>query len=330
MSPRQIYIMVLLCATALCGCLGEAEHSNPLDPGAPGFDSVGTVGGTTTRLYPPHSPVPGAEVQLSPGGFASISDAEGRFSIRGVPVGVYEITAEKDGFESLPKSIEIDLGAMVDTHSVRLDALPAIESFMIRSLHISRWFPAKDLYFLEIVADVTDPDGLGDIAEVWIEIPAHGYAYELDETIVAGRFEARVQADSLPGASLYALQGSEFVVKASDEPGFVVTSEPGHIIRIIDYTPVAVAPQGQDSVLATPTFSWEDAGLPYAYTYRIDVIRDEANVQSVAATIEGVPRDSLAHTLETPLPAGTYFWTVSVVDEFGNRSRSKEAGFIIE
>src|SRR5690606_3739997 len=84
MSPRQIYIMVLLCAAALCGCLGEAEHSNPLDPGAPGFDSVGTVGGTTTRLYPPHSPVPGAEVQLSPGGFASISDAEGRFSIRGV------------------------------------------------------------------------------------------------------------------------------------------------------------------------------------------------------------------------------------------------------
>src|SRR5690606_24832365 len=136
MSPRQIYIMVLVCATALCGWLGEAEHSNPLDPGAPGFDSVGAVGGTTTRLYPPHSPVPGAEVQLSPGGFASISDAEGRFSIRGVPVGVYEITAEKDGFESLPKSVETEHGPMVDMHSLRFDALLDIESLMICSLYI--------------------------------------------------------------------------------------------------------------------------------------------------------------------------------------------------
>src|SRR5690606_41841230 len=124
MSPRQIYIMVLLCAAALCGCLGEAEHSNPLDPGAPGFDSVGTVGGTTTRLYPPHSPVPGAEVQLSPGGFASISDAEGRFSIRGVPVGVSEIHAEKYGVKSLTMSSDLVYVVSVITYSVRLYYTP--------------------------------------------------------------------------------------------------------------------------------------------------------------------------------------------------------------
>jgi hypothetical protein len=30
-----------------------------------------------------------------------------------------------------------------------------------------------------------------------------------------------------------------------------------------------------------------------------------------------------------PLPTGQYYWTVSVLDAFGNQSRSKEAAFRI-
>lgn len=331
MTINHLHIFVVLSIAVLSGCLGEAEHANPLDPHAPGFDSVGTLAGITTRYYAPHSPVPDAEVRLSPGTYTVQSGADGAFTFRDVPVGDYRIVAAKPGFASLEKDVMVELGAAIDTVRLRLDGLPSLETVQLYSVHISRWFPTEDLYLLTAVVVLEDPDGLGDLDRVWLEIPGRAYAHDLRETSVAGRYDVSLEADSLPGESLYALQAEEFIVKASDEAGFVSLSEPLRILRVIDYTPIAVSPQGQATIgTDTPTFTWEDAAFPYDYRYRIEVVRDQPDVQTVAAVVTDIPPDSLSHTLQMPLPTGTYFWTISVVDEFGNRSRSKEAGFVIE
>lgn len=331
MASSHVYIMMVAWAIVLSGCLGEAEHSNPLDPHSPSFDSVGTISGVTTRFYPPYPALPEAAVTLSPGTYTVRSDEEGRFSFRNVPAGEYELSAEKPGFSSLTESVEVELGTSIDSVRVRLDGLPILQTVELTSIHVSRWFPTEDLYLVEAVVGLEDPDGQGDLDQVWLDIPAYGFSAPLEETSVMGRFAVSLSAEELPGESVFALQGDEFVVAASDEAGFVSRSDPQHILRVIDYTPVAIEPQGQ-AVVATPTpsLTWQDAALPYSYTYRIDVFRDQANVQTVAASVAEIPPDSLSHTLEMPLSSGTYFWTVSVVDEFGNRSRSKEAGFIIE
>lgn len=329
MAFFRIQILAFGCAVALCGCLGEVEHSNPLDPNAPGFDSVGTISGQTTRYYPPFTAVQDADVQL--GGHAVRSDEDGRFVFRNVPAGEYFLSAKADGFKSPVDTVTVALGTSVDELSVRLDGLPVILYTAVRSVRISRWFPTEDLFMLDVVAIVEDPDGISDIDSVWFEIPAQGFESGLDDARVAGRFEDDLNVADLSVESLYALQGSEFLLFAQDQVGFVVESDPTHIFRVIDYTPVAVEPQGQITLLDnTPTLSWEDAALPYPYTYQLDVFRDQANVQTRVDQITDIPADQLSYELETPLPAGTYFWTVWVVDQHGNRSRSKEAGFIIE
>lgn len=320
----------IVLAFALSACLGEAEHSNPLDPNADDFEEVGPLFGKTTRYYPPFAAVENAEVRLSPGPFMASSDADGSFAFDGVPVGEYRLAAVKDGFASDTQTVYVELGASTGDVQVRMAGLPEIREVSLRTTRVSRWYPPDDLFLLEVRALVEDADGLSDLDRVWFEIPGHGYLRELSETAIAGRYAASLPADSLPADNLFALQGAEMRVGTRDDAGFQDTSGPYQLVRIIEYTPVALEPQGQQNVgTTTPTFIWEDAVLPYDYTYRLDIVRDQANVQTVVTTIDGISQDSTRYKVETPLASGTYFWTVSVVDSYGNRSRSREAGFIV-
>ena len=331
MASHHTNIIVFVWAVLLCGCLGEVEHTNPLDPNAPGFDSVGTLGGVTTRFYPQYTPVEEATVTLEPGMYSVESNQEGRFAFRDVPAGEYRLSAAKEGFESPVDTVLVELGASVDSTQVRLDGLPIFRSVSVYSTHISRWFPTEDLYRLDAVVLIEDPDGLGDVDSVWLAIPSRQYEHALRETNIAGQYEEFLLSDSLPGSSLYALQGDQIVVEAMDVAGFISRSAPQHILRVIDLTPVAVDPQGQETIRTpTPTLTWEDAALPYEFTYRIEIVHDQADVQTTVYTKSDIPPDSLSHVAEMELPPGTYYWTVFVVDQYGNRSRSKEAGFIIE
>lgn len=331
MASIYTYIVILVWAVLFCGCLGEVEHTNPLDPNAPGFDSVGTLGGVTTRYYPPFLPLENATVMLEPGMYSVTSNQDGRFVFRDVPAGEYVLSASKDGFESQDEIVEVELGASVDSVQVRLDGLPIFRSISIYSTHISRWFPTEDLYRLDAVVSVEDPDGLGDVDSVWFAIPSRDFEYGLRATNISGQYEEFILSESLPGNSLYALQGDQIVVEAMDAAGLISTSDPRHILRVIDYTPVAIDPQGQEVLdTSTPTLSWEDAALPYEFTYRVEVTRVQANVETTFYSKPDIPSDNLSHQVDMDLSPGTYYWTVFVVDQYGNRSRSKEAGFIIE
>ncbi|MEX0747251.1 MAG: carboxypeptidase-like regulatory domain-containing protein [Rhodothermales bacterium] len=311
------------------GCLSDAERSNPLDPLSEDFENVGIFEGLTTRFYPPHSPVRNVEVMLLPGPYITDSDADGRFVFRNIPAGEYRVSARKDGFVSAPDSIVLVAGGGNPDMEIRLDGLPTVTSFELRTVHIDRWWPGE-LFQLEIVAMVEDPDGLSDISLVEFAIPAFGFRDELSATGIAGRYQETIVADSLPGGNLHALLGKEIVLHVHDAAGFETASDPKFLVRVIDATPVAVEPQAQEFIDdGRPLLVWDDAALPFEYTYRIDIVLDQANVQNVVLTIADIPPDRTSHQLETPLASGTYFWTISVVDAFGNRSRSKEAGFIV-
>ena len=329
MSTRLLHTVLTACILLGIGCLSDAERSNPLDPLSDDFEDEGTLTGMTTRFYPPHPAVRNAEVKLTPGPFITESDADGRFEFLEVPSGRYQITARKNGFISGKDSVTVVAGTSNRTVDLRLNGLPVVHTFELRAVHIDRWWPGE-LYQLEVAATIEDPDGLGDIDRVWFEIPEFGYAQDLKVTAISGRYQETISAQSLPGGNLHALQGKEIVVKVIDKVGFAVESAPRQIVRVIDMTPIAISPQAQEQVDdPAPLLVWEDAGLPFAYTYRIDVVLDQVNVQNVVQTITNIPAERTSYKLETPLASGTYFWTISVVDAFGNRSRSKEAGFLV-
>ena len=96
---------------------------------------------------------------------------------------------------------------------------------------------------------------------------------------------------------------------------------------MISPTPLALSPE--DLTLLSndlPEFTWEPISLAYPFSYRIDIVRVDQNIQSLVQTISDIPSTAVSMQATDTLASGEYFWTISIVDEFGNMSRSREAG----
>ena len=109
-----------------------------------------------------------------------------------------------------------------------------------------------------------------------------------------------------------------------------VASSSQQLVRVVEDTPTTVAPrQGVLLDNGLPLLTWDPFPPQFLFTYRIDIFRDEAGVAVRVFQISDIAMDVTSRQLPIPLPTGAYFWTVTVIDEFGNQSRSKEAGFLI-
>ncbi len=317
------------------GCLGDLPRDNPLDPRSDRYRPQGRLEGTVTRLYPPYPPLAGVAVRLLPaddslqGGRLVYTGPNGRFTFDELPPGTYRLLTQAPGFRALQDTLAVTISAgQTQSVTVRMNALPRFIDYEAITVHISRWWPATDLYRLEVEATVTDPDDVRDVVRVWLKIPALGFADTLEAMQPAGRFFKALLQQELPGSSLPNLLGYKLYLGAHDRTGDTVYTPAFQLVRVIEAVPVALAPRGLATVDTTrPVLRWEPIALPFSFTYRIDLVRREADLDIPILTLEGLepPRDSVR--IPQPLPPGVYYWTVSVVDIFGNRSRSKEAGF---
>ncbi|GIV58151.1 MAG: hypothetical protein KatS3mg042_1064 [Rhodothermaceae bacterium] len=327
---RLLYLTVGLAGLFGGGCLGDAPHSNPLDPLSDDFEAVGQADFIVTSFYAPFRPLDSVEVVLTPGPFLGRTDGQGRLILSRLPEGLYEMEARRAGYAAVRDTLRIRTGrTTLDT--LRLDGLPDATAVQFATVHIRRrWPPPFDLYQLEVQADVADPDGLADVEQVWLELPGEGFTAALPPTAEPGRFANVFAESTLPTASLHALLGLPFQLRLRDRAGVEHTNGPHQLVRVIEPTPLAVAPVGGITLTdPRPTLQWQAANLPYPFTYRIEVFRDES-VSIRERVFDHLPPDSLSVRLDTPLAPGAYFWTVSVVDTFGNRSRSNREGFIIQ
>lgn len=308
------------------GCLGDAPRGNPLDPESDNFTDAGRVVGRATRYYAPHAPVAGVEVRLTPGPYMAHSREDGHFEFRDVPSGRYRIVAEKADFAVAEDSVTVLLGETTEKE-MRLGALPRVVDLALETVHISRWWPVDDLYLLEVSATVEDPDGIADIEAVWLEIPEFGFTDTLQSTRSHDRFATSLNAARLPTRSLHGLMGHAIYIRARDRAGYGGGTDGRQLVRIIEETPVASTPRTMEVVDPRPVLTWEPEDLPYPFTFRVDIILAETNVQPIVQTVAGIASTDTTVRLPEALPPGNYQWTISVVDAFGNRSRSKEAGF---
>ena len=319
------------------GCLGDAPHDNPFDPNSDRFVREGDITGRVTDRA--DAPLPDAEVRLISGSAGTQpellvrTDSRGDYAFSDVMEGSgYRILVRRDGYvDGMLEALDIQAGVEKELPTLRLNALPLITDAAFRTIHISRWWPTNDLFFLEVNATVADADGLLDIEEVWFEIPAQGYRATLDpQGLSGGLFDKQIRADSLPIPNLQSLLGQTLRLSVRDREGSVVTSDAGQLVRVVENTPNTVDPFG-DELLDTnrPTLTWEPFPPLFDFTYRIDVFRIETNPPVLVRQINDIPMDQTALRLGSTLPTGSYFWTVTVIDDFGNQSRSKQAGFLI-
>ncbi len=324
----------LVLALALgAGCLGQAPHDNPLDPASDRFREEGTLAGQVVDRA--ERPLADVEVRLIPAQaraeLVTRTDGQGRFVFRGAAAGRgYRLQARKAQYAAvIVDALEVRAGFTDELPALRLNALPVFTDAALRTLHVSRWWPANDLFFLDVAADVADADGLLDIDRVWFDVPDLGFSAVL-EARAGGRFDRLLPADSLPAASLQALMGLPLVLRVSDREGVVTEDAPRQLARVIEATPVAASPKDR-AVLATdrPVLVWEPFPPSFAFSYRVDVFREEVNRDLFVTRREGLPMAATSWQLDAALDPGNYFWIVSVVDEFGNESRSKEVAFTI-
>lgn len=100
-SPRLRAAAVLAFALGACTGAGPSGTSGPAGaPGAPGTPAVDTGSITGTVSDPSGAAASGAAVSTTPTTVAVVTNAEGAFTLSGIPIGAYTLTAAKSGYAS--------------------------------------------------------------------------------------------------------------------------------------------------------------------------------------------------------------------------------------
>jgi hypothetical protein len=338
--PRLRFYFVLCAALGLmggAGC-GDAPRDNPLDPLSDGFRDEGAISGRVTGLYPPFPGRPGVQVRLIPVGpagrpeLATRTDDDGRFALNDVPAGPYAVQADEEGFAGEVDTVTVTAGAVAEA-TIQLDALPVVTEQSLRSVHILRWPPLEPVFQLEVEATAEDPDRPQDLAGASLVVPGLDFSAELVETEPGtGVFAATFDERELPPPGVEALLGQTVRIKARDVSGNAGFGPPQSLVRVIEQSPQTQSPQFPDVVSTRPTLVWQPAQLPFAFTYRVDVfVVNAAGIPTLIDRYENIDPNQTALQVQRELASGEdHFWTVWVVDAFGNRSRSREAGFTVQ
>ncbi len=306
----------------LAGCGGDAPRDNPLDP-VNGIEVKGRV----ERFYTTNA-IEGAMITLKPANLITLSDASGNFDLRGeIPGGDYLLTCQATGFRSDSLSVRLPIPQDV---TFKLDALPYFTNISLTTHHISRFFPPDDLFLVQIEVTVEDRDGGGDVSQVTMQIPDFSFVDTLTRVSPQEQqFITQVEPHQIGLTFLGELVGKPFVFQAQDLPGAVSQSDAAFITRIIDQTPLTQFPAGGVTLTPPIEFQWAPVSVPFTFSYTIEIYQSFINFSTLVDAIANIPPANTSYTYTNPLPAGNFFWVIYIVDEFGNRSRSKKSSFVI-
>lgn len=325
----SLIIAALLFGILSTSCLQDADRDNPLDPGSKGFTNSGVLTGQTLTFYSPFQGLAGVEVRLEPGPLVARSSGNGEFRFDNVPSGEYMISASWPGYATDSMSVFVAVGENTQV-VMNLDGLPVVKSFTVSSCHIRRSFPLSDLYLLEFQAQLDDPDGVNDVTFAEVQIPDIAFMDTLLIGQAPGFFSKRIPEMELPGASINATLGREIFIRARDRAGFQTVAGSVFLARLIFESPQTQSPTNQELLNeANPLLTWKAIELPFDFNYRLEVVGVDLGVNTTVWTQNDVANSETSIIVAEALTSGNYFWTVSVVDEFGNWSRSKEASFRI-
>ncbi|MDE3057377.1 MAG: carboxypeptidase regulatory-like domain-containing protein [Bacteroidota bacterium] len=320
-AKKRILVFALV-MSFFPGCISDVPHDNPLDPQSPKFENAGTVRGRVLSLG--SSGIANAVVSFTNSNIATLTDNNGNFSADHISAGTMLIIVTKDGF--LPDSISLQLAAgQTSSLEIHLDALPQISSQKIITKKTDQWWPGPT-YSALVTAAVSDPDGQADIDTVFVTVDSlqFGMTYSNSDK----NYQTTIFGDSLPGSNLQSLIGKTLRVFAKDKERALTQSGDFFISRIIEATAVPTSPTSQDTVRGTLYFQWDPPSLNFSYTFSINIYTLDGGVSIwFKSNIASAP--PFAYTFPDTLTPRSYYWTVTVIDEFGNGARSKEASFVV-
>lgn len=324
---RLLVVIIALIGPWLLSCAPDAPRSNPLDPfHQTAVESGEKLAGRVLIKSAPFTPLPGCDVFIYPENKFAATDEQGRFQFSGLQAVDHKLAVHKSGFDSLIVDLSVD--AATDDIVLNLNALPDIERVIVRSEYIDQWWPEPVLsVVVSVLAD--DPDGLSDLDHVSLRIAGIDSSFPFAGTAQPDSFALRLEENSVPGADLYALVGAALRVTVQDRDSAIVSDDRAKLIRIISPAPVAETPTGLAVADPSPLMQWQPFVASFRFRYLVAIYHIRAGIPTLMFTSEPLPLTQFSYQYADSLAPGTYFWTVSVVDDFGNVGRSKEASFTV-
>lgn len=329
---KHLSYVGIIFALVILGCIDDAPRINPLDPTL-NPEIQYQVSGKIEHLYS-NAGINGALITLKPGFFITRSDMNGQFNIsQKIEPGDYMLTVSASGFGS----DSLTFTAAADTFiTAKLNALPNFQETLLITRQEALFTPPNRFY-LDVSAVVSDADNLGDVAAVWIEIPATGIVDTLLPISSAGeqRFFKRLRASNLGLTALDQLIGKPIVFHAIDVNSSEAISNEQFMSRIIAETPQTLRPNANVDTTDTTVpfhFTWAPALVSFPFTYEIDVFPDVLVSVPPTLQITDIPSDSTRRRYSgSELTSGeAYYWILYIIDEFGNRSQSLRTSLIIK
>jgi hypothetical protein len=319
-----------LLAILSSSCTAPVEHSNPLDPQSPAFSEAASISGTVTTSYQPFRPLENVEMRLLPGLKIALTNRRGEFGFSDLRAADYKIHAVFAGYASDTLAVSVKQRESA-TVTMRLKGLPRIDSVKVVTARIASQADSA-FFFLEVKAFAGDPDGVADIKR--LTLIARDFAFTDTLTLVDrnGVWQRRFGQDELPNVSLFAWLGHPLHIRAEDFLRQQTMAGPFFISRVMQETPETIAPIDSVVKRSPLRFIWRNNPVVYPHTQEVEIFRIVAGFPGFYAAIRRISAGTTNAVFPGGVlpPAGNYFWTIKIVDEFGNWSRSKEAAFRVE
>lgn len=126
--------------------------------------------------------------------------------------------------------------------------------------------------------------------------------------------------------------GHPFNIIVKDSFGHLLSVHQTHIRRIIRDEVDPKSPAGGEVVSSLPLLKWEPVNPGYDFTYSIEIRTDEPDPRLVWQK-DGLTPTSSSVQVDVALPTmpiDSYIWAVWIIDNFGNRARSKYKSFQVQ
>ena len=319
---------LLLVLLLVISCTKNADRDNPLDPWSGDYETFGKLEGHVYTYYAPFQPIASALITLLPENQTTISNQAGAFAFANVSPDSYLLTVDYPGYAS--DTVEVLIQSNRTTLiQFNLDGLPRLDTLVLSSGFQHEHYPFEPVRMIDVTAKVHDPDGPADVASVAVIIPDIGFKDTLSISLVIGTFQKKIEEKDLSTDHIEELIGKPFFIEITDKVGKVCRYGPKYLFRVIDDEPEIISPRGSASVGIQPTLKWKTLQLRFSFTFKVEIyaISEDQILYPAIYTFSGISSGISEFQLGTTLPAGLYLWVVSIVDNWGDWSRSKPATF---
>ncbi|MCX6600978.1 MAG: hypothetical protein NT025_05380 [bacterium] len=198
---------------------------------------------------------------------------------------------------------------------------PAELTAGVRSMHVSRNFPTTDTYLLIAELYGADAETQDSAWVTYKSFPSERLDWDTSANIWVTNFAPTYFNDPRLGSVI----GRPFTFSAQE--GAILRSlGPVYLFRVIESVPQLAAPMNNDTVDSQPTLVWPVFDGGYPFEYLVTVISESSGDTSWNSLL---PSSVLSARVPVVLADGPYQWTITVIDEFSNSSRSKEGLFLV-